>query len=56
MNNFEEQEKMMQRWRLADSELNKENINTFFPLDNPVNNSVYLPFIKCGRLGGHRTQ
>lgn len=23
---------------------------------DPVNNSVYLPFIKCDRLGGHRTQ
>ncbi len=23
---------------------------------DPVNNSVYLPFIKCDRLGGHQTQ
>lgn len=20
-----------------------------------INNSIYLPFIKCDRLGGHRT-
>ncbi len=28
----------------------------YLAFSNPVNNSVYLPFIKCDRLGAHRTQ
>ncbi|MEQ5730204.1 hypothetical protein AB7360_11085 [Providencia alcalifaciens] len=39
-----------------ESEISHPNEIMTSSIFDPVNNSVYLPFIKCDRLGGHQTQ